>query len=128
MDFTSLGLLIMRLGFASVIAIRHGLPKLLDFTNLMHTFPDPIGLGSTITLSLAVFSEFLCAILVALGFFTRYATIPVVATMMTAFFVVHGGDPFAKKELSFLFLTGFTSILVMGPGRFSLDAMFKGFR
>lgn len=128
MDFTSLGILIMRIGFAGTILIRHGLPKLLDFSNKMHVFPDPIGLGSTISLSLTVTAEFLCAILVVVGIFTRFAVVPLVIAMAVAFFVVHGADPFVKKELAFLFLVGFSSILATGGGKFSLDALFRGVR
>lgn len=128
MDFTSLGLLILRVGLAGTLLIRHGLPKLLDFSNKMHTFSDPIGLGSTLSLSLAVSAEFLCSILIIVGIFTRWVTIPVVIFFCVVFFVVHGGDPFAKKELPFIFLVGFTSILAAGPGRFSADAIFRGIK
>jgi len=126
MDFTSLGLLILRVGFAGTIAFQHGLAKLLDFGNKMHSFPDPIGLGSTASLSLMVFAEFLCAILVVIGIFTRFAVIPLVIAMAVAFFVFHGHDPFAKKEMAFLYFIAFTAILAAGPGRYSADALVRG--
>lgn len=126
MDFTSLGLLILRVGFAGTMAIRHGLPKLLDFSAKLHTFPDPLGLGSPISLTLTVSAEFLCAILVVVGIFTRLTVAPLVFAMAIAFFVVHGGDPFAKKELAFTYLLAFSTILAAGPGRFSADTMVRG--
>lgn len=126
MDFTSLGLLILRVGFAGTTLIRHGVPKLLDFSNKLYSFPDPIGLGSPISLSLTVFAEFLCAILVIIGIFTRFAVAPLVFAMAVAFFVVHVADPFAKKELTFLYLLGFSTIMAAGPGKFSADALFRG--
>ncbi len=46
MDFNALGLLILRVGFGATMAIQHGLPKLLDFSNKMNTFPDPLNIGS----------------------------------------------------------------------------------
>jgi|SRR5580658_2152551 putative oxidoreductase len=128
MDFTALGLLIMRIAFGGSIAINHGLPKLLNFSNSMANFPDPLGIGSTLSLSLTVFAEFLCGILVALGILTRLSVIPLVVAMATAFFAVHAGDPFAKKELAFLFLAAFSAILVAGPGRFSADSLFRGIK
>lgn len=128
MDFTALGLLILRLGFGGTLVLQHGLPKLLGFSNMMHSFPDPIGIGSTITLAVAVFAEFLCSILVVLGIFTRWAAIPLVLLMAIAFAVVHGSDPFHKKELALLYLTAFSSILVAGPGRFSCDSIFRGIK
>jgi putative oxidoreductase len=126
MDFTSLGLLILRVGFAGTIALQHGLPKLLDFASKMNSFPDPIGLGSPVSLTLMVLAEFLCAILVVIGVFTRFAVVPLMIAMAVAFFVFHATDPFAKKEMAFLYLLAFTSIFTAGAGRFSADALFRG--
>lgn len=128
MDFTSLGLLFIRIAFAGSMALMHGLPKLLDFSNKMHNFPDPIGLGSVASLSLAVTAEFLCAILVLIGIFTRFSVAPLVICMAVAFFVVHGADPFAKKELAFLYLAAFSAVLAAGPGKFSADGLFRGLK
>lgn len=125
MDFTALGLLILRVGMASSMAFGHGLSKLLNFSNSMGSFPDPIGFGSTVSFSLAVFAEFLCAILVIFGIFTRFAVIPLVVCMAVAFFIVHGSDPFAKKEMALLYLVGFSAILAAGPGKFSADGLFR---
>jgi putative oxidoreductase len=126
MDFTSLGLLILRVSFASIMAINHGLPKLFDFSNKMYTFPDPIGIGSTLSLSLAVSAEFLCAIALILGIFTRILALPLIATMAVAFFIVHAHDPFAKKEMAFLYMMAFSSIFCAGAGKYSVDSIFRG--
>jgi putative oxidoreductase len=128
MDFVSLGLLLLRIGFAGTIMLYHGLPKLLDFSHKMHSFPDPIGLGSGIGLSLIVFAEFLCSTLVVIGVFTRFTVVPLIIAMSVAFFVVHGNDPMAKKELALLYLVAFTAILAAGPGRFSADSLLRGTR
>lgn len=128
MDFTSLGLLILRAGLAGTIAFRHGLAKLLDFATKMQTFPDPLGIGSTASLSLSISAEFLCGILLIVGIFTRYAAVPLIINMAVAFFIVHGSDPFQKKELALVYLIGFTAILAAGPGRFSADSIFRGIK
>lgn len=128
MDFTALGLLIFRLGFAGILAVQHGLPKLLDFSNKMHSFPDPLGIGSMLSLTLTVSAEFFCAVLVLLGLFTRFAAIPVVIAMAVAFFIVHSADPFAKKELAFLFFIAFSGVCATGPGAYSLDTIFRRVR
>lgn len=128
MDFNSLGLLLLRLGFGASMAVHHGFPKLIGFSHKMHTFPDPIGLGSSISLSLAVGAELLCALAVVIGIFTRLVCIPLIITMAVAFFVVHHGDPFGKKELSFLFLMAFSAIAATGPGAYSADHIFRRVR
>jgi putative oxidoreductase len=46
-----------------------------------------------------------------------------VATMFVAAFIVHmaGGDPFGRVEKPLLFLVGFIVIMMMGPGKYSID-------
>jgi putative oxidoreductase len=77
-------------------------------------------------LGLTVFAEFFCALALALGLLTRAAVIPLIVTMLTAAFVILGDDPFGKKELALLYLVPFVTILIVGPGRFSLDRLLSG--
>jgi uncharacterized membrane protein YphA (DoxX/SURF4 family) len=65
--------------------------------------------------------HFLNLLLVMAGFKTRWATLPLLFTMLMAAFYAHGSDPFSEKELSLLFFTSFLSILISGGGRFSVD-------
>uniref|UniRef100_UPI0040486714 DoxX family protein n=1 Tax=Algoriphagus sp. TaxID=1872435 RepID=UPI0040486714 len=62
-----------------------------------------------------------CSILVMIGFKIRWATIPLLITMLVAAFYAHTADPFSKKELPLLFFTLFLSILISGGGRYSVD-------
>jgi len=117
----SLALLILRLVAGLTMAFSHGYGKLMGFADKADSFPDPIGLGSEVALILAIFGEFFCGIFVALGVATRLSAIPVIITMLVAFAVIHGDDPFAKQEMSLLFLAMFTTIFVAGPGKYSVD-------
>ena len=119
-----LGILVLRLGFGLTMLFVHGLPKLMNFTNLMHKFPDPLGAGALVSLTLAVFAEVFCAAAVAAGLFTRYSAIPLIITMLVAFFIVHGADPFSKKELSFVYMLAFLTMSLVGSGKFSVDHIF----
>ena len=38
-----------------------------------------------------------------------------------AFFIVHGNDPFAVKELAFVYLVVFVLMYIIGPGKFAVD-------
>jgi len=49
------------------------------------------------------------------------AMIPMVFTMAVAFFVIHGNDPFATKELAFVYLVVFILMYIIGPGKFAVD-------
>lgn len=59
--------------------------------------------------------------LVVIGFGTRLAALPLVFTMGIAAFVVHGSDPWAKKELAVLYGAVFLVLFFTGAGRFSVD-------
>jgi len=84
-------------------------------------FPDPLGVSAHVSLSLTVFAEVACAILVVVGLCTRWAGFVLFFTMCVAAFVIHGDDPLAKQEKALLFLAIYGSITLVGPGRFSLD-------
>ena len=118
------GLLILRVGAGGLMLV-HGVPKL---ERLMGGggFADPIGIGPTPSLALAVFAEVGCSIALALGLLTRLATLPLITTMLVAVLVVHADDPWSKKELGLLYLVPYLTLLLAGPGRFAVDAKLKG--
>lgn len=116
-----IGLLILRVSFAGTMLVAHGLPKLMGFTEASSSFPDPLHIGSSLSLGLVIFAEFFCALAVVFGFKTRHAVIPLVINMSVAALLVHAQDPFAKRELAFLFLFAFIAIFLVGPGKYSLD-------
>ena len=114
------GLLFLRLTFSGMM-LTHGIPKLLNLVQGDIQFGDPIGLGPTVSLILAVIGEAICPLLIILGLKTRIAAIPTIITMAVAAFIVHGSDPLGTKEMALLYLFGFTVIALLGSGRFSLD-------
>lgn len=116
-----LGLLIFRIAIAGLM-LTHGIPKLIDFFGTGEIkFADPIGIGETFTFGLAVFAEFVCSVFIIFGFLTRFAAIPLIATMAVAVFIVHVPDGMAKQELPILYMSGFILLLLTGAGKYSLD-------
>ncbi len=123
--FKNAGKLLIRL-CASAMMLTHGIPKIGRlFGEGPVKFHDPFGLGPEISLTLAVIAEVICAFLVIIGFKTRLATIPLMLTMLTAAFYAHADDPFGTKEKPLLFFVLFLAILVMGPGKYSIDGIQK---
>jgi putative oxidoreductase len=120
-----IGLLILRVGVAAFMFFSHGWPKLMKYSYLASKFPDPIGLGSQLSLTMAIFAEAFCALLVMLGLVTRLAVIPLAFTMLVAALVVHSADPWSKKEFALLYFIPFVALFFTGPGMFSLDAFLK---
>jgi len=117
----SFAMLVMRVGFGSLLLVQHGLDKLMHFAQKAQRFGDPFHIGSTTSLSLVVFAEFFCAAFIILGLFTRLAAIPIIIAMGVALFSAHHGQFFGAGEPAGLYLCAFIAILFMGPGKVSLD-------
>jgi putative oxidoreductase len=116
----NLGLAFLRIS-ASALMLTHGIPKFQKLLSGDLEFGDPLGLGGAPSLFLAIIGEFICPILVIIGFKTRWAAVPTAITMAVAAFIVHGADPFGVKEKALLFLTLFVTIILLGPGKYSID-------
>lgn len=115
-----LGLALLRI-VSSGFLLTHGIPKFQKLISGSFEFADPIGIGATPSLFLMVLAEFVCPILMIIGFKTRWAAIPPAIGMAVAGFIHHSADPFGTKEKPLLFLIIFITIFLMGPGRYSVD-------
>ena len=114
------GLLLMR-AFFSLGMMTHGYGKFLKVIQGDFEFGDPIGIGPKLSLILTVIAEFIAPILIILGWKTRMAILFPTITMIVAFFIVHDGDPFSRKEKAFVYLIAFLTLYFTGPGKYSLD-------
>lgn len=116
-------LLLVRI-FVGFAMLSHGFPKLQQlFSGEEIQFFDFLGLGPRITLILIVFAEFVCSIFIILGLFTRVVIFFLLIAMAVAGLYYHRADPFAKRELSLLYLSIYSLIFAFGPGRYSIDGM-----
>lgn len=116
------GLLVLRLCVGGMMLFGHGWGKLANFSAVVKEFPDPIGLGAPVALSLAIVAEVVCSLLIMAGAATRLATIPFLSTMLVAALVIHSDDPWGKKEFALLYFVPALTLLLTGPGRWSVDA------
>lgn len=121
--------LILRVGLGFFMAFGHGLGKLQMLISGDIQFAALFGLSPTINLTMAVLAEFFAALLVLVGLKTRLAAIPVIITMAVAVFIVHFSDPLfaasggGSKEFAAIYLIGYLGILLLGSGKYSLDAL-----
>ena len=118
--FISVILLIVRVVFG-VMLMNHGIDKWANYQELSAVFPDPLGIGSPLSLGLAIFGELACSMAFIIGFLYRLAMIPMIFTMCVAFFIVHADDPFAVKELAVVYLVVVVLMYIVGPGKFAVD-------
>ena len=124
---SDLGKLILRVFFGFSMALAHGFGKLDKiYSGSKIIFPDPFGIGPVASLFLVGINEFVFPLMVVVGLYTRWATLPVIATMLIAFGMVHLNDPFPKQELSLVYLVAYLTVFLIGPGRLSIDSIFRG--
>lgn len=126
--FSDLGKFILRILFGAALIIIYGWPTFSSLLAGDISYPDPLGIGEYASQLLISISQFFCALMVILGLFTRLAAVPIIIAFIVAFFIFHSADPFEDKELSYLYLSAFTTIFFIGGGRFSLDQFIENYR
>jgi putative oxidoreductase len=122
--FHAFGLLLLRTSIGALMFYGHGWEKMTNFSAKAATFPDPLGLGSNLSLTLVVGAEFICPVLIFFGAMTRLAAIPLAIAMLVAAFVVHSADPWMKQEFALLYAIPAITLIFTGAGAWSMDALF----
>lgn len=118
---TSIALLLLRVTIGGMM-LTHGLGKLtMLFGNDSIQFLDPLGIGLTASLALAVFAEVICSLFLIFGIATRFSAISLSVTMFIAAFIVHANDDFAVKEMALLYLLIYVVLAIVGAGKYSVD-------
>lgn len=105
----------------------HGWPKIQNPFSWMG--PDAPVPG--ILQGMAALAEFGGGLGIILGLLTPIAAFGIICVMLTAIFMVHipkgdvfvGGGPGGSYELPALYFAAISAILMLGPGKFSLDAL-----
>lgn len=112
--------------FVGFAMLSHGYPKLqMLLAGGKIEFFDFLGMGPLVTLILTVIAEFVCSILLILGLFTRVSLGVLIFTMVIAGFVVHGADPFEKREMSLIYLSVYLLLMIIGAGKVSVDHLIE---
>jgi len=125
-----ISLLIARLFFAGLMMYNHGYKYFLEIwpfndISLGSSDKNIFGLGAIISTILFFLGEFLGPLFVFVGYKTKLFSLLPVITMICAITLAHSSDPFSGGEMAMLFLAGFSIILLMGPGKYSIDRKFS---
>lgn len=118
---TDNALLALRVVFGLMLVI-HGAGKIENFADLAPQFPDPIGLGGTLSLTLSMLAETCGGLALVVGFLTRPTCIVLLINMAVAIVGVHRCDILGVGELAFLYFAVFGVLLYTGAGGKSVDA------
>lgn len=116
------GLLFLRLTGAAMLLMVHGLPKLQHYADELLHIDDPLHLGRTLTLWLALLAEVLCPLLIAAGILTRLACVPVLVLLLVSMLAVHPDWSIAEGQFGWLLLSIFGTIALTGPGAYAFRA------
>jgi putative oxidoreductase len=129
---TSIGLLVMRVGIGTMMAVGHGFSKLSNWSDNVAgwkspDFPPLSWMSPQVSFGALVFAELVCGALIVVGLVTRPAAAVLGFAMAVAAFYAHAADPWflgkgGAKEPALLYLIFALALLAAGAGRFSVDA------
>jgi putative oxidoreductase len=115
------GMLILRVAASLEIAIVHGFKKIGVGVAQAENIPNPLHLPQAFNDAFATSANIIFPFFVLTGLFTRLATLPTLAVTLTGYFVVHWHDALLEKDTPFIYSLIFLIILILGPGKYSLD-------
>ena len=118
----NVAMFVLRVG-TGILMLPHGYDKLVKFNSMAPDFMHFLGMSGAVSLSLVIFAEFFCSIFLVLGLFTRLACIPLMIDTFVAVAKGHSYDIFGDGEHASLFFIIFLTILLIGPGRISIDGL-----
>ena len=110
--------------FTGALLIHHGFEKLNDINNFADAFVRPLHLPFPVTLSyVAAASEIVGSWSLIIGLGTRLGATAILGTMSVAIYhaLVTSGFNIYLLELLALYFASATSIILLGPGKFSAD-------
>jgi len=114
--------LVMRVVSGAILFFNHGIPKFNKYPELKYIFFDPFHIGHKWSLTLVLFAELICSLLLVIGLFSRLSAFIITVNLGVAVFLFHRGQPIAQYEIAIVYLMSFFSILLLGPGKYSVDA------
>lgn len=119
------GLLILRVFTGLALALAHGLGKVPPsdrFVGMVDGFGFP---APEFFAWASGFAEFGCGLLLAAGLLTRPAALFVALNMAVVVLFGHAGQSFGEREKPLLFLVIAVTFLIIGAGRYSIDALLR---
>ncbi len=117
-DYT---LLFFRILVSLSMINTHGMKKLLSFEDTVKHIPDPIGVGGEISAVIAIVANIVAPLFIIVGLGTRLAAMAILSVTLMGFFIVHGNDPWAVRDVPLMYSLAYLLIFFMGPGKYSLD-------
>jgi len=116
-----MAVLVFRILLSLELIIVHGLKKIGVGIPVAETIPNPFHLPTELNNYMAIAANLFFPVLVAFGFFTRIAVLPILAVTLSGYFVVHAHDSLLVRDIPFMYSLGFVFLFLTGPGKYSID-------
>jgi putative oxidoreductase len=116
-----IAILIFRILVSAEMIIVHGLKKINNWDDELIHLPNPFGINPHLNLWMAVIANVAMPVLIIAGFLTRLAVLPVLSVTLIGYFVVHGNDSLAVRDVPFMYSICYLLLLITGPGKYSVD-------
>ncbi|MGC4042013.1 MAG: DoxX family protein [Flavobacterium sp.] len=120
-----IAMLFFRTAISIEIIIVHGFKKLGIGVAVAEQIPNPLSLPETFNTVFALGANLFFPVLIIFGFLTRIMVLPVLAVTLTGYFILHRNDPGLVKDIPFMYSTAYLLIMVLGPGKYSLDFLIR---
>ncbi|HZH97213.1 MAG TPA: DoxX family protein [Flavisolibacter sp.] len=114
-------MLLFRIALSLELIVVHGFKKVGLNVAAAEKIPNPLQLNEALNYTFAVSANLVFPVFVILGLFTRIAILPILAVTVTGYFAVHWNDPLPVKDMPFMYSLSYLLVLVLGPGRYSID-------
>ena len=114
-------LLLFRSIVSTQLIVVHGLKKIGIGTGVAETVPNPFNFPNWFNDSFAITANLIFPLFIIAGFYTRLATIPVLAVTLSGYFVVHWNDSLLVSDVPFMYSLSFLLIAFLGAGKYSID-------
>lgn len=117
----SVTLFLLRILVSLAMINTHGIKKLIDFEGTIKYIPDPLGIGGELSALVAIIANVIAPIFIILGLGTRLAILPILCVTLIGFFIVHGNDSWAIRDVPLMYSLTYLTVFFLGPGKYSLD-------
>lgn len=127
-SYTNMGRLFLRL-FVGVMLMQFGVRQLTHFSEAVLAFPPTLGMDSATGLTVMIVIEIACSLFIMFGFCTRMMVLPPFFAMAFAEHHLLTNAPTAPYDITWMqpgylpimFMGIFFFILLVGPGKISVD-------
>lgn len=114
-------ILFFRVAVATELIVVHGLKKIGVGGAAAEVIPNPLGFPEALNNFIAIAANVYLPVFIILGLFTRLTALPALAVTATGYFIMHGHDSAAVRDIPFMYCISLLMIVFLGAGRYSLD-------